>query len=135
MSQNWVIKKPWVYQFLIWTTNELWALPSPEIRDRTRPFYHGQASANTVVIFRPTIYTLGCRSEQTMILSADLLEHMDSLFLTGNEIGDLESWRWTASGLSNAGTIACFRELAFSGWWKIRSCIDEYEVVVGIYNL
>jgi len=50
-----------------------------------------EASANSVVIFRPTIYTLGCRSEQeTMILSADLLEHMDSLFLTGNEIGDLD---------------------------------------------
>ena len=52
-----------------------------------------QADANTVVIFRPTIYELTCRTEQeTMILSAALLEHMDSLFLTGNEIGDLDPW-------------------------------------------
>lgn len=50
-----------------------------------------QANANTVLIFRPTIFEMTCRTDQeTMILSASLLEHMDSLYLTGNEIGDLE---------------------------------------------
>jgi hypothetical protein len=76
-------QKPLLYQFLI-------AVP---VSVSATAMAFSQASANSVVIFRPTIYTLGCRSEQeTMILSADLLEHMDSLFLTGNEIGDLEPW-------------------------------------------
>ena len=52
--------------------------------------YHCQANTNTVVIFRPSLLNLTCRTdEETMILSASFLEHMDSLYLTGNEIGDL----------------------------------------------
>ncbi|CAE7441170.1 ppsA [Symbiodinium natans] len=49
------------------------------------------AGSNTVLIFRPCMFDLECRTdEETLILSASLLEHVDPLILTGNEVGDLD---------------------------------------------
>ncbi|CAE7869058.1 unnamed protein product [Symbiodinium sp. KB8] len=49
------------------------------------------AGSNTILIFRPGMFDLECRTdEETLMLSASLLEHVDPLILTGNEVGDLD---------------------------------------------
>eukprot|EP00931_Biecheleriopsis_adriatica_P064620 TRINITY_DN39371_c0_g1_i1.p1 TRINITY_DN39371_c0_g1~~TRINITY_DN39371_c0_g1_i1.p1 ORF type:complete len:986 (-),score=218.19 TRINITY_DN39371_c0_g1_i1:66-2957(-) len=48
------------------------------------------ACSNTIVLYRPNVFDLACfMEEETLVLSAALLEHMDQLFLSNDNIGDM----------------------------------------------
>ncbi|CAJ1362740.1 unnamed protein product, partial [Effrenium voratum] len=64
------------------------------------------AGSHTVLLYRTTMFDMACRtSQETMILSASLLEHMDSLYLTGREEMDLEDWLRCIEGPPGPGGL------------------------------